>query len=560
MNICKYRPALGPCAAAQLGRQRSNTLMNVRSLRSRTKELVYPASATCLANATKPISDKAEVTTFGSSLNRLPIPRLRCRSRSPQLRLNCSIQRDVSNLGDNVTQDVVIVGAGMSGLSCAKSLDNSDESIRISILEATDGVGGRVRSDVTSDGFVLDRGFQIFLQGYEELKEILDYDKLALCDFYAGAAVLFQGQYHKVADPLRHPVDGLLSLVNPIGSVVDKVLVGILRLASFLTSTDVILTKEESTIMEKLVSYGFSNRMIDSFFRPFLGGIFFDTDLRTSSRLLEFIFKVLASGSNSLPRHGMSSVPKQLVNAMSNQVEIYLNAKVENVKVAHSVTSRSPQQEENQSVGDDNEDRLSSFPVVITLENGNTIRAKKCIIATEGGYQCEKILGKDAVQSSPSHPGQAVGTICLYFSLSEQFLPSTDPILYLNGEGSGIINNMCFPSTVTESYAPTGQHLASVSLVGNYTEFSDDELVRKVQEELSLQWFPASIVSEWKFIRLYRIPYAQPSQTVPTLMKRPVTLMKDRLYVCGDHRDSATLEGACLSGVRAAKEVIAHSI
>ena len=56
----------------------------------------------------------------------------------------------------------MIVGAGLAGLRAALVLSSS--SIPFVLLEASDGVGGRVRTDV-KDGFVLDRGFQIFLSG-----------------------------------------------------------------------------------------------------------------------------------------------------------------------------------------------------------------------------------------------------------------------------------------------------------------------------------------------------------------------------------------------------------
>ena len=70
------------------------------------------------------------------------------------------------------------------------------------VLEAGDGVGGRVRTDAV-DGFLLDRGFQIFLTSYPEAQEALDYPALDLRPFYAGALVRWAGGFHRVADPLR---------------------------------------------------------------------------------------------------------------------------------------------------------------------------------------------------------------------------------------------------------------------------------------------------------------------------------------------------------------------
>ena len=145
--------------------------------------------------------------------------------------------------------DVVVVGAGLAGLNCARIL--RQKGLNAIVLEAGDGVGGRVRTD-NLDGFLLDRGFQIFLTGYPEAQATLDYSALQLQPFYAGAKVWWDGSFHTVADPLRHFVDGLLSLTNPIGSVGDKVNVGIFRIKSLIGSLDAVFSQPETTIEQRL--------------------------------------------------------------------------------------------------------------------------------------------------------------------------------------------------------------------------------------------------------------------------------------------------------------------
>ena len=110
--------------------------------------------------------------------------------------------------------DVVIVGGGLAGLCAAKTL--TENGVSFVLLEASDGVGGRLRTDAV-DGFLLDRGFAIFLTGYPEAQKTLDYDALSLKPFYAGADVRFQDAFHRVADPLRHPIDAVASL-SPVAS------------------------------------------------------------------------------------------------------------------------------------------------------------------------------------------------------------------------------------------------------------------------------------------------------------------------------------------------------
>eukprot|EP00879_Flechtneria_rotunda_P024261 GHRR01025712.1.p1 GENE.GHRR01025712.1~~GHRR01025712.1.p1 ORF type:complete len:221 (+),score=28.56 GHRR01025712.1:356-1018(+) len=145
--------------------------------------------------------------------------------------------------------EVVVVGAGLAGLNAAAVLRK--KGIEPIILETSDGIGGRVRTDVV-DGFLLDRGFQIFLTGYPEVKATLDLEALQLQPFYAGARVWFNGSFHTVADPLRHFADGLQSLTNPIGSVMDKINVGLFRLKSLVGPLDAVLAKPETTTLDRL--------------------------------------------------------------------------------------------------------------------------------------------------------------------------------------------------------------------------------------------------------------------------------------------------------------------
>ena len=124
-----------------------------------------------------------------------------------------------------MNHDVLIVGAGLSGLSCARKLQQ--QGIRCLVLEASDAIGGRIRTD-TVDGFRLDRGFQVFLTSYPEAKSILDYEALDLKAFLPGALVRFRGRFHELTDPWRRPLSAIRSLFSPIGSFADK-----LRVASF---------------------------------------------------------------------------------------------------------------------------------------------------------------------------------------------------------------------------------------------------------------------------------------------------------------------------------------
>ncbi|MCO5550950.1 hypothetical protein L7F22_004445 [Adiantum nelumboides] len=437
-----------------------------------------------------------------------------------------------NDVGDKEVDDretgIIVVGAGLAGLAAARHLAAAGEPFLL--VEASDGVGGRVRTD-NFEGFLLDRGFQIFITAYPEAQRILDYDALNLCNFYAGALVWFDGGLHRVADPIRHLADGLLSLINPIGNAVDKVLVGLVRLRAAARADNEILSDVETTILQRLRSVGFSKGMVDRFFRPFFGGIFFDNQLQTTSRLFDFVFKCLALGSNTLPAAGIGAIPQQIADKLPES-SILLEAKVAEL------------------IFDNDRQR---HPKGVKLEDGRTLRCNQGLILAVEGPEAGRLLG-GLLENAPSISKPPRSTVCLYFAADK--IPIKEPILLLNGSGKGIINNMFFPTTVSKSYSPPGKALVSVSLVGFYEDKTDKELEHEVRRELG-EWFEKGMVDSWKHLRTYRIKLAQPDQTPPTdLQKDPCVLAG--LYVCGDHRDSATFDGALVSGRRAAQALLAE--
>lgn len=299
-----------------------------------------------------------------------------------------------------VDADVVVIGAGLAGLACARSLHRTHPDLTIRVLEATDDVGGRARTDVHPDGFLLDRGFAIILSSYETQKAEVDLDRLELRPFYSGAKVRFRGDWHVVSDPFRHPVDALRTLLptHPIGSVLDKVKVGVLRFKAVFMTPDTIISAPETTIGEALVGEGFSPEMINRFFRPFLGGIFFDRGLGTTSRLLFFVMRALATGQNCLPRDGIGAIAQQLAQDMNIQ------------KQPPSLSSPSPSDERDDTSSSSSSSTSTSFtssskkitvhldtpvmdlrPGVVTTASGELISTHAVVVATDGPA-AEKLL------------------------------------------------------------------------------------------------------------------------------------------------------------------------
>ncbi len=415
------------------------------------------------------------------------------------------------------TYDVLIVGAGLAGLSCARELHRHGVSAKV--IEASDGVGGRVRTDEV-EGFLLDRGFQVLLTAYPEAQRVLDYDALELRSFYDGALVRAGGAFHRVADPLREPLAASQTLFSPVGTLADKLRT--LRLRRAVRSPDLgaLWARDEVTTRAALRErYGFSDTIVRRFFEPFLGGILLDPGLGASSRAFEFYFRMFTEGDTVVPARGMQRIPEQLAAGLDGHA-IQLNTRVQRVAAG-----------------------------TVTLETGAEVKAPAVVVATDGPELAYLLGGFD--------PPASRSVVCLYYAADEA--PTADPVLVLDGEGrgpegGGPVNNLAVMSNVSPRYAPPGQALVSVSVLGNPAQ-PDGEVEAGVRAHLR-RWYPAA--EAWRHLKTYRILHAQPDQTPPALSppERPARLDRG-LYLAGDHRTNASIDGALRSGRRAADAVLA---
>lgn len=408
--------------------------------------------------------------------------------------------------------DVLVIGAGLAGLACARHLHRRGRSVRV--LEATDRIGGRVQTEAM-DGFRMDRGFQVFLTAYPEAQLELDYDALDLHAFYDGALVRYSGQFHRLADPFRHPFDASNTLFSPIGTAADKLRVANIRRSLRRLSLPELMERDESSTRTALRErWGFSSSMIDRFFRPFLGGIFLDRSLSASSRMFEFLFKMFVEGQTVLPADGMAQIPKQMRSHLPDDA-VELDAPVASV--------------EGQTV---------------TLRDGRTHEAPAVVVATEAP-EAHRLTRRETRENGRS-------TICVYYAASNS--PLDDPVLVLNGDGVGPINNLAVPSDVAPGYAPDGKSLVAAVVVGDPPEPKAD-LERAVREQL-IDWFGLR-AGGWSHLRTMRIPYALPDQSPPFVSADPPDVRcRSGLYVCGDHLQTGSINGAIRSGRVAARAVL----
>jgi protoporphyrinogen oxidase len=382
--------------------------------------------------------------------------------------------------------DVIVVGAGMAGLSCASRLAAAGRTPLV--LERSHTIGGRVRTDEV-DGFLLDHGFQVLPLAYPEARAMLDYDRLRPAQFERGAIVRVEGRFRRVADPRHAPVRSLRALAAGVVGVRDGA--AVLRLLRG--------GGDETTTLEALRRSGVSRTTVETFFAPFLRGIFLEERLTTSSRFLDFVLQSFAEGPAALPAEGMGAIAGQLGEGLD-------------VHRGRAVAT----------VG----------PNAVSLESGEQLHAKAVVVASSG------------ILDEPRHGWN--GVTCVYYDAPSAPLPG--PWLVLNGEG-GPVNNLCVPSEAAPGYAPTGRSLVSVSVLG-----SGDPDLDAIGRQLR-GWF-GSVVSEWRHLRTYRIPRALPAYPVGGFEPLPPRLAAG-LYACGDHREHPSLNGALRSGRLAAEAVLA---
>lgn len=411
-------------------------------------------------------------------------------------------------------EPVIIVGAGMAGLSCAVHLRAAGLNLRL--IDSGDGVGGRVRTDVV-DGFLLDRGFQVYLDAYPETGDLLDLKALDLRKFEPGALIFNGKRLKRLMDVFRRPASTWTSATAPIGGFIDKLRVGLMRSQILGSTLEQIANREDRKTESYLRGRGFSEAMIDSFFRSFYGGIFLESELRTSSRMFEFTFKMFGQGSATLPAKGMGEIPKQLA-ARLPPGSITLNQKVVSLD-AHSVT----------------------------LSSGEQIRGRAVVLATNAASVGS--LLPDLRERMPEWRS----VTNLYFCAPSS--PINESIICLNGSGEGVVNNVCALTDVSPDYSPDERALISVSVLGLHPQ---EALPAKVRQEL-MGWF-GECVAKWCHLRTDLIPEALPEQT-PKAQKHKLGYIQQKgIYVCGDHTTSASIEGAVISGKRAAEAIIMRRI
>jgi phytoene dehydrogenase-like protein len=411
--------------------------------------------------------------------------------------------------------DVIIIGAGIAGLTAANYLE--EQGFSPLVIESTSRVGGRVKTDVR-DGYRMDRGFQVFLPAYPEAKKLLDYEALDLKYFSPGAKILMEdGGIETISDPLQEWKTVFTTAFSRVGSLKDKLKVYELKKAVEKKTVAKIFGQQPKSTRKFLREFGFSEEMIELFFQPFFAGIFLEKALNTSSNMFEFVFKMFAEQNAAVPARGMSEIPVQLKSKL-HQTTFHFDERVTHIE-GNTVFTNKHQE----------------------------YKANAILIATEATGLIK--------QYKPEVNTNFQGTTCLYFSADT--LHEFKKYVILNSSKSRIINNIAVMSNVSSDYAPKGKHLIACCTVGLSTDGNED-LIFEVKEELK-PWFGES-VAQWHHLKTYHIPFALSQQLNVELELNPKALqIREGLYCCGDHLLNSSLNAAMKTG-RIAAELIGKKL
>ncbi len=400
--------------------------------------------------------------------------------------------------------DVLVVGAGLAGLAAALRLTAAGRSVRV--LEASDAPGGRVRSDRV-DGFTVDRGFQVLNTAYPELQRLGLPAQLDLKELVRGALLRDASGLHLVADPRQVPRGALGVVTAPLGTAVQRALLGAWLAGVTAVPTSRAGRSHDRELRDALARRGVRGAPVDHFLRPFLQGVLLERELTTSSRFAEFVLRSFALGRTGVPATGVGALPTLLAERLPAGTIEY-GARVEAVR-----------------------------PGEVDVAGSGT-RAADAVVVAADPVTASRLLGLEApVMHSVTTVWHAVPAP-----------PTRLPVIALDTEGGPVANSVVM-SNAAPGYSPDGRALIASSVLA--PEPIPDRLLRST---LARIWGVGT--AGWQEVAVTRVPEALPALPGGSPLRKPVRLTEG-LYVAGDHRDTPSSEGALVSGRRAADAYLA---
>lgn len=400
--------------------------------------------------------------------------------------------------------DVLVIGAGLAGLACAADLVAHGLSVRV--VEASDAVGGRMRTD-RRDGFLLDRGFQVFNTSYPQVQGRLDLAALRLRPFLPGALIHTDRGRLRFVDPTRRPRQAAALLDDRLLGARDLLALGVLTARDVVGPAGLIKRGPDRTTAAVLARAGISAGLTETFFRPFLSGVFLEDELETSGRFFHLVWRSMIRGTLCLPDAGIGAVPAQLADRLPPGT-VRLDAPVE-------------------ALTDDGAGVA-----------GTELAATDVVVAT-GPAEAARLL-----------PGLRVPetrTVTTHYH-AVPASPLREPALLVDARRRFL--NTCVLTEVAPGYSADGRALVSTSVLGAEVPGQETELRTHLAEAYGTD------TGDWEHVAARTVPGALPAMLPPHPLSRGTRWAPGR-YVCGDHRATGSVQGALASGARAAREVLA---
>ena len=397
------------------------------------------------------------------------------------------------------TYDVIIIGAGLSGLVSA--IQCQSHGLSTLLVDAHSEPGGRIRSDRIS-GAICDHGFQVFLPSYPIASDLFSSLPINWCYYPRMASILTSSpSWFGMASPFYST-----RLFGPKcqPSVRDYIQLAIDCCRGGWSKPQWSLPLDLDSHIDNHYSPAFAK----AFLKPFFRSVFLDPSLRVSTALFSFYLYLFLRGGAAIPSGGMGQITSALANQLTDHT-LQLNQPVR--QLIHS------------------QDHWS-----ITTSS-HSLTAAHVIVATDH-YQASQLCDwiKPPKRSLP---------VSTHFFLSDTAVPTLGPLTLIPSNDT--CHHIACPTLIAPEYTESNHHLYMVTTLGQSS-------VPQAAVIQHLRDLNCHGVDDWQWIHHIAI-----ERSLPTIDDCDTAVSPyPNLTLAGDWTSMPSIEGACRSGLDAANAAI----